>query len=103
MIIERPWGGYEELAHGIGWCVKRITVKPKLRFSLQFHKQRSEYWIMTKGKGVAIIGQRHRFLRPGAMLHVPVGVQHRVENRSDDSLEFLEIQLGAIIAESDIC
>lgn len=102
MIVERPWGEYEELAHGVGWRVKRLTVDPKLRFSLQYHKSRSEYWIITKGKGMATIGQRHRLLRPGTMIYVPVGVQHRVENKLDEPLEFIEIQMGDVLSEEDI-
>ncbi|MFH1075714.1 MAG: hypothetical protein V1753_02570 [Pseudomonadota bacterium] len=40
----RPWGFYEILADQPDHKVKRISVYPGKRLSLQRYKQRSEHW-----------------------------------------------------------
>ena len=46
MIVEKPWGTYEILLDvpERGYKVKRIVVYPYQRFSLQYHKKRTEHW-----------------------------------------------------------
>ena len=41
-ICERPWGIYEVLTEEEGYKVKRITVVPGGRLSLQSHKHRAD-------------------------------------------------------------
>ena len=48
-IEERPWGKFEVLLDSDECKVKKITVNPGGRLSLQSHKQRSEHWIVTEG------------------------------------------------------
>ena len=42
-IGERPWGKYEVLVEDAGYKVKRITVIPGGRLSLQSHAYRAEH------------------------------------------------------------
>ncbi|MEO8529832.1 MAG: mannose-1-phosphate guanylyltransferase/mannose-6-phosphate isomerase, partial [Deltaproteobacteria bacterium] len=43
----KPWGGFEILASGLGYQVKRLTVEPGAKLSLQSHRFRSEHWVVA--------------------------------------------------------
>ena len=45
----RPWGTWEVLDSGDGFCVKRICVTQNNILSLQSHNHRAEHWIIVKG------------------------------------------------------
>ena len=53
----RPWGTWEVLDAGDGFCVKRICVTPGNILSLQSHHHRSEHWIIVKGEAVVTLGE----------------------------------------------
>ena len=38
----------------------------------------------------------------GDVVKVPVGVKHRVENREEEDLKFIEVQVGTYFGEDDI-
>ena len=38
----------------------------------------------------------------GEVVNVPVGTKHRVENRNDEDLKFIEVQVGTYFGEDDI-
>ena len=50
---ERLWGNYLVMHREPGIQVKRLEIKPGVRFSLQMHARRSERWIIVAGEGVA--------------------------------------------------
>lgn len=52
----RPWGCYKILSQGKGYKVKKITVNPGKKLSLQLHHFRSEHWIVINGEATVIIG-----------------------------------------------
>jgi mannose-6-phosphate isomerase-like protein (cupin superfamily) len=73
----RPWGRWEVVATGDRYTVKRITVLPGQRLSLQYHHHRSEHWTMVEGEAeVEIDGAVHR-LGFGEHVHIPLGAKHR--------------------------
>ena len=82
--------------------VKRIEIKPHLRFSLQKHLRRSERWIVTQGEGLATVGKREVNVRPGSCLEVACGEIHRMQNIGDSPLVFIEVQFGDYLEEDDI-
>jgi Mannose-1-phosphate guanylyltransferase len=47
--VFRPWGSYTVLEEGPGYKVKRVTVNPGGRLSLQLHHRRSEHWVVITG------------------------------------------------------
>jgi len=47
---ERAWGYYRVLHEVEGCKVKELTVEPKQTLSMQKHKHRTEYWVVTEGK-----------------------------------------------------
>jgi mannose-1-phosphate guanylyltransferase/mannose-6-phosphate isomerase len=47
--VFRPWGSYDSVDSGPNYQVKRITVNPGARLSLQRHKHRAEHWVVVEG------------------------------------------------------
>ena len=98
----RPWGSYTRLEDGPSYRIKRITVPPGRRLSLQMHHHRSEHWVVVHGTAkVHIDGQEH-LLRKGESTFVPIGSVHRLENPGLIPLEIIEVQIGDHITEDDI-
>lgn len=98
----RPWGAWEVLAAGDGFVVKLITVKPDQKLSLQWHHHRSEHWIITKGAGEVTLGDDIIPVSADSTVFIPKTIHHRMTNPNDETLEFIEIQVGSILDESDI-
>lgn len=100
---DRPWGSFEVLSSGPGFQVKRLTVKPLKRLSLQWHRHRDEQWVVARGTArVNVDGVEHTMGR-GQSMSVPRTVTHRIENISSvDPLEIIEVQTGDYLGEDDI-
>ncbi|TAL38642.1 MAG: cupin domain-containing protein [Spirochaetes bacterium] len=98
----RPWGIYEVLADEDDHKVKRITVFPGKRLSLQRHRRRAEHWLCVHGTGAVTLDERIVEFTPGGAVDIGKGVLHRVENRGTDNLYFIEIQSGDYFGEDDI-
>lgn len=101
-IETRPWGFFEIIKETDSFKIKKICVKPGHRLSYQFHKKRSETWIMISGKGILIIDDIEYNYSPGKTFTIPVKAKHRIENNSDDETIFIEIQTGSYFGEDDI-
>jgi mannose-6-phosphate isomerase len=99
---ERPWGAWRVVDAGDGFVVKRITVKPGARLSLQFHRGRDEHWIIAAGQARVTRGSETLDLTAGHAAFIPNGAHHRIENTGTADLVFVEVQLGALLDEADI-
>ena len=100
---ERPWGAFEILSSGPGFQVKRITVNPKQRLSLQWHRHRDEQWAVARGAARVIVGEVEQTLGRGQSMWVPRTVFHRIENISRiEPLEIIEVQTGDYLGEDDV-
>ena len=98
----RPWGYYEVLADGSDHKVKRITVYPGQRLSLQRHRRRAEHWFILQGEALAMLGEKELFVKSGDSVNIPEGEAHRIANRGPAPLIFIEVQTGAYFGEDDI-
>jgi mannose-1-phosphate guanylyltransferase/mannose-6-phosphate isomerase len=98
----RPWGSFEILSEGLGFKVKKISVKPGAALSLQSHKHRSEHWIVVEGLAVVTIDESVKVISPGQSTYVPLGSIHRLENKEKNMLTIIEVQIGAYLGEDDI-
>lgn len=99
----RPWGFYEILSDETAdHKVKRITVWPKKRLSLQQHRQRREHWIVVSGQARVTLDQEEVILGPSETVDIPLGAAHRVENIGEGPLVFIEVQQGDYFGEDDI-
>ena len=102
MITTRPWGEYQSLYLGSNFQVKRITVNPQSKLSLQFHEFRSEHWVVTDGTIVAQIGEDFHQLNKNQSIYIPKRVKHRIINNGDSPATLTEIQIGDYLGEDDI-
>lgn len=98
----RPWGTWLVLDVGGGHVVKRITVLPGQRLSLQYHRHRSERWTIVQGVAeVEIDGVTSRH-EHGGHVSIPPLAKHRIRNIGPDPMVFIEVQLGQTLNEDDI-
>ena len=102
LSVHRPWGRYEIIDANPGYQVKRLTVLSGKRISLQLHHKRSEHWVVTKGKATITKGDEVFDLEVNESTYIPLGVKHRLENRTDSILELIEVQVGEYLSEDDI-
>lgn len=98
----RPWGFYEVLSDQADHKVKRITVYPEKRLSLQRHKRREEHWFIVDGEAVVTLDDREIQLTSGESIDIPLGAVHRVANAGPDNVVFIEVQRGEYFGEDDI-
>jgi mannose-6-phosphate isomerase-like protein (cupin superfamily) len=98
----RPWGTWLVIDAGPGYVVKRITVHPGHRLSLQRHKHREEHWIVVAGVAEVTRGSETLRLEAGGRVHIPLGETHRIANPGTAEVVFIEVQLGALLSEDDI-
>ena len=100
--VYRPWGEYESVDHAERFQVKRITVKPGDRLSLQKHHHRAEHWIVVNGTAQVICGDKEFLLAENESTYIPIGEIHRLENPGKIPLELIEVQSGSYLGEDDI-
>ena len=102
MIEKRPWGKYEVLIDEKNCKVKKITVKPGGRLSYQYHHKRSEVWTIVSGEAYMLLDDELSLHTYGETILIPQGIKHRVENKGQDDLVFIEVQHGTYFGEDDI-
>ncbi|KLK89366.1 mannose-1-phosphate guanyltransferase [Methanoculleus sediminis] len=100
--VHRPWGSYTNLEEGQSYKIKRVTVPPNRRLSLQMHHHRSEHWVVVTGCAEVTIGGETSLLRNGESTFVPAGTVHRLANPGLLPLELIEVQIGEYTGEDDI-
>ena len=102
MKEHRPWGCYEILHEEKNCKVKKITVKPGQRLSYQYHNKRGEVWTVVQGKATMTLDDVVEHYYYGETILIPQGTKHRVENKGQDDLVFIEVQHGSYFGEDDI-
>ena len=100
--VYRPWGKYDSIDRGNRYQVKRITVKPGAKLSLQMHHHRAEHWVVVSGIAKVTNGEKKLTLSENESTYIPLGVIHSLENPGEVPLEIIEIQSGSYLGEDDI-
>jgi mannose-1-phosphate guanylyltransferase / mannose-6-phosphate isomerase len=100
--VHRPWGTYESVDTGDRFQVKRITVNPGAKLSMQMHHHRAEHWIVVRGTARVTRGEDIVMLTENESTFIPLGVKHRLENPGRIPLELIEVQSGTYLGEDDI-
>jgi mannose-1-phosphate guanylyltransferase/mannose-6-phosphate isomerase len=98
----RPWGAYDCVDAGERFQVKRLTVKPGAKLSLQKHQHRAEHWVVVTGTAKVTRGEEIFLLTENQSTYIPVGMVHRLENPANVPLEMIEVQSGGYLGEDDI-
>lgn len=102
LSVNRPWGSYEVIQTQPNFQIKKISVNPGNRLSLQSHKYRSEHWFILSGSGQVQIDEQIIVIGAQESVFIPVGAKHRVKALGENKLEFIEIQTGSTFDEDDI-
>jgi len=100
--VYRPWGKYDSIDNGERYQVKRITVKPGEKLSIQMHHHRAEHWIVVSGTANVTIDDQTSLVTENESVYIPVGSVHALENPGKIPLELIEVQSGAYLGEDDI-
>ena len=101
--VHRPWGYYQSVHAGDRFQVKRITVNPGAKLSLQMHYHRAEHWVVVNGTALVtrddetVAVARERVDLRAARLH-PSPRKPRARCRSN----LIEVQSGPYLGEDDI-
>ncbi|MBA5607602.1 mannose-1-phosphate guanylyltransferase/mannose-6-phosphate isomerase [Duganella sp. FT3S] len=100
--VYRPWGCYEGIDMGERFQVKRITVNPGGKLSLQMHHHRAEHWVVVSGTARVTCGDQVSLLTENESTYIPIGMNHRLENPGKVPLHLIEVQSGSYLGEDDI-
>ena len=99
---ERPWGRFFVLHDEPTYKLKRIELDPGGRLSYQYHHKRSEAWTIVKGIGTITIEDKTKDYVSGETVLIPLGTKHRIQNKTNSKLVFIEVQTGTYFGEDDI-
>ena len=100
--VYRPWGKYDSMDKGSRFQVKRITVKPEAKLSVQMHHHRAEHWVVVSGTAKVRIDDEERLICENESVYIPIGAVHSLENPGKIAIELIEIQSGTYLGEDDI-
>jgi D-beta-D-heptose 7-phosphate kinase/D-beta-D-heptose 1-phosphate adenosyltransferase len=101
---KRDWGSFFNWDRGSNWNLKTVYIKPKGKLSLQYHKGRSEVWLLVEGDATATIGKSEKALKKTSLKNetlyqVRPGELHRLE--STKGCVLVEVALGTF-TEDDV-
>ncbi|MDB2510990.1 mannose-1-phosphate guanylyltransferase/mannose-6-phosphate isomerase [Gammaproteobacteria bacterium] len=100
--VYRPWGKYDSIDNGNNYQVKRLTVNPGAKLSVQMHYHRSEHWVVVSGQARVYYGDEFLDLKVNQSTYHGKEVVHALENLGDVPLELIEVQVGSYLGEDDI-
>ena len=98
----RPWGSFTVLDEGDGFKVKRISVHPAQKLSLQYHHHRSEHWTVVQGEATVTLGDSSTILKVNEWVYIPLKEKHALANDGNSLMQLIEVQLGDYLGEDDI-
>lgn len=98
----RPWGKFEVFIDDFNHKVKKLTVSPGAKLSLQSHKRRAEHWVVVKGTAKVINGENILTLHENESTYISAKSKHQLANPGKTPLEIIEVQTGDYFGEDDI-
>jgi mannose-1-phosphate guanylyltransferase/mannose-6-phosphate isomerase len=98
----RPWGSWMSLLQGPGYQIKLLEIKPGSKPSLQRHHHRSEHWVVVAGTALVTRDDEIIEVQTNESVFIPIGAAHRLENRGNEMLQVIEVQVGEYLGEDDI-
>lgn len=101
-ISYREWGIHELLNYSRGYKVKKVTVFPGMTMALHQHELRAEHWSVVEGTATITLGTETRDYHKYESVFVPVGMKHKVANKTDKNVVIIEIGIGDNITENDV-
>ena len=102
VITHKPWGYFENISSNKTHKIKKLTVMPGKKLSLQSHNKRSEHWVVISGVAHVTKGEKEFILNKDESTFIPVKIKHRLANMSKVPLIIIEVQTGKYFGEDDI-
>ncbi len=98
----REWGIHELLNYSDGYKVKKVTVFPGMSMNLHQHEYRSEHWAVVEGTATITLGNHTQDYHKYESVFVPIGMKHKVANKTDSNVVIIETGIGENISENDM-
>ncbi len=98
--IERGWGRYTVVHDDKGFQIRIVEVDPFKSIQNQFHRKRSEHWVVINGTAKLYIDAEYKLIRTGESAFIPAGMKHKVINPVGIPLIMVEVHTGEV-DESD--
>ena len=99
---EGPWERFFVLYNEPIYKLKRIRVDPGERLSYQYHHIRSKTLTIVERIGVITLNGLDKKYTKRDTVHHPQGMNHRIENKADKKVAFIEVQTSSYFGEDDI-
>ncbi len=90
---DRPWGRFEKFHENQLSTVKLIYIEANSRLSLQYHRERWEFWKVIKGTAQVELDGKIIEVKEEENIVIPKGVKHRVKALNNNCV-ILEISYG---------
>lgn len=106
-LVPKPWGSEQIWAETETYVGKVISIDAGQRLSLQYHEEKDESILVSKGRlrlhtGDTADGVEARILEEGESAHIPPGLIHRFEAIDDTVLiEVSTPQLSDVVRLED--
>ena len=100
--VFRPWGSYDSVDSGSNYQVKRISVLPGAKLSLQRHQHRAEHWVVVEGVATVHLDGVEHTLTSNDSIYIPKRAVHSLANNTTLPLNLIEVQSGSYLGEDDI-
>ena len=97
----RPWGKFRSYPHRAAGSLKIITVSPGRALSLQYHRRRSEFWVVLDAGLEMTLGKRVWRPRRGEEIFIPCRTPHRLRCIGRRPGRVMELWIGRS-SEGDI-
>ncbi len=97
----RPWGKFRSFPHQMANSIKIITVNSGASLSLQYHRHRSEFWIVLDPGLEITVGDKIWTPEINEEIFIPAKIPHRLRCRGKQPARIMEIWIGDS-DESDI-
>ena len=98
----RKWGMHELLTFSNDYKVKKVTIYPGLAMDMHSHEQRVEQWSVVEGIATITIGDETRDYGKYETVSCPIGVKHKIANKTDSNVIIIETSIGEKLNENDM-
>ena len=73
-----------------------------MSMNLHQHEMRSEHWSVVEGTATITLGTETKDYHKYESVFVPIGMKHKVANKTDKNVVIIEVGIGEILSESDM-
>lgn len=102
LLVNRDWGSYEILHVGEAYTIKKLTILPGKKTSLQKHKHRCEHLVVVRGSPSVLLADKITKSGVNTPITIREGELHQIINDTSESVIIIELLYGKILDEADI-